>query len=345
MNALNNLRRFMLRVPIVYRLLIGNSLVILVLAAAATLLTRQFTGVPAAYLILLFSLLGFVLVFLLNYTTIRISLRSLDGLRQTIEQVGYERGSPPEAIHLDRDPDLQPLAEAINAMLSRLENYTQQLRALTERVTSAQEDERQRIARNLHDETSQSLSSLIISLERIERDLPPGASDLKNRIVQARQVATRTVEDLRKIIYDLRPTMLDDLGLIPAVRWYARTTLEEAGMRVQFEIPEENLRLPRHLETELFRIAQEGVNNIARHSNARRVIIRMVAETDHICLELDDNGTGFDVVETESSALNTKHLGLLGIQERAALVGGQVDILSEPGHGTLLRVCLPGRFR
>lgn len=345
MHTLNNIRRFMLRVPIVYRLLIGNSLIILMLATAATLVIRYFPAVSTAVLILAFSLVGILLVFLLNYLTIRISLHSLQDLRQTIEQVGYERGSPPEAIRLDKDPDLKPLAEAINAMLARLEVHNQQLRALTERVTSAQEDERQRIARNLHDETSQSLSSLIISLERIERDLPREAGELISRIEQARQIATRTVEDLRKIIYDLRPTMLDDLGLIPAVRWYARTTLEEAGMRVQFEIPEENLRLPRHLETELFRIAQEGVNNIARHSNARRVIIRLIAEADHLCLELDDNGSGFDVVETESSALNTKHLGLLGIQERAALVGGQVDILSEPGHGTILRVCLPGNFR
>ncbi len=345
MYTLNKIRRLLLRVPIVYRLLIGNSLIIFLLVAAGTLLSREFTQVSTGVLIFTFSALGICLVFIMNYATIRISLRSLDDLRQTIDQVGHEPASPPEAIQLDRDPDLQPLAEAINAMLGRLEAHNRQLRALTERVTHAQEDERQRIARNLHDETSQTLSSLIISLERIEKDLPREAKDLNNRIQQARQIATRTVEDLRKIIYDLRPTMLDDLGLIPAVRWYARTTLEEAGMRVQFEISDENLRLPRHLETELFRITQEGVNNIARHSNARRVVVRMFVEDDSLCLELDDNGGGFDVAETESSALSKKHLGLLGIQERAALLGGQVDILSEPDHGTLLRVCIPGNFR
>jgi two-component system, NarL family, sensor histidine kinase UhpB len=329
------------RVPIFYRLLVGNTTILVITTTSAILAVKYFRQVSIWVWILIFSIIGFSLVFILNYATIRISFRSLYGLINTLDQVSFEKTSLPARIILETDPDIQPLAESINAMLERLEHTTKQLRALSERATNAQETERKRIARNLHDDTSQALSTLIISLERLENDLPPDAQNLIERCRQARLVATRTLEDLRKIIYDLRPTMLDDLGLVPAMRWYARSIFEEAGIRVQFEIPQENLRLPDQLETELFRIIQEGVNNIARHSNARWVKIRMVQKSDHVLLELEDNGSGFDVKKTASTAVQNKRLGLIGIQERAALVGGEVSIHSEPDMGTLLQIKIP----
>lgn len=328
------------RVPIVYRLLLGNS-IIAISAIVGTFLIHQYTQIPESTLIAFCAIIGFVAIFLFNYFTVQISLRSLGELKHTIDQINLDDLSLPESIVLDTDPDLKPLADSINAMLIRLERSNRQLRALSERATHAQEEERRRIARNLHDDTSQSLSSIIISLERLEGDLPPDAANLKPRVIQARQITTRTLEDLRNIIYDLRPTMLDDLGLIPAVRWFARSTLESSGIQVTFQIPEEPLRLPEHLETELFRIAQEGVNNIFRHSNADQVIIRLFQEPDHICLEMEDNGSGFDVEHTVDTALTQKRLGLLGIKERATLVGGDVLINSQPGKGTILQVCIP----
>jgi two-component system sensor histidine kinase UhpB len=340
-DSLAKIQKRLMQVPIVYRLLIGNSAIVFISVLLGTLLTRQLTQVNTWVLILVFSVIGLLSVFLFNYATIRISLSSLEELQRTIDAVGFERVAIPKSIVIITDPDIQSLTDSINAMLSRLESHNQELRALSERATNAQEEERRRIARNLHDETSQSLSSLIIRLERIEGNLPPDSSELRNQLKQAREIATGTLEGLRKIIYDLRPTMLDDLGLVPAVRWYARSTLEAAGVRVQFEIPDEVLRLPAHLETELFRIAQEGLNNIANHSNARRVIVRLTQDAEHACLELDDDGSGFDVEATATSALPSKRLGLLGIQERVSLVGGDVDILSSPGQGTMLRVCVP----
>lgn len=339
-SILSKLQNQLKNVPIVYRLLVGNS-IIAFSAVAGTLLTHEYTQIPETTLIAFFAIIGFFTIFLFNYFTIQISLRSLAELQLTIDQINLDNPSLPESIVLDTDPDLRPLADSINAMLVRLERSNRQLRALSERATHAQEEERRRIARNLHDDTSQSLSSLIISLERLESDLPPDAVELKPRLIQARQITTRTLEDLRNIIYDLRPTMLDDLGLIPAVRWFARTTLEGSGIQVTFQTSEEPLRLPGNLETELFRIAQEGVNNIFRHSNADHVIIRLSQEPDHICLEMEDDGSGFDVERTADTALSQKRLGLLGIKERAALVGGSVLIDSQPGKGTLLQVCIP----
>lgn len=337
---LHRMQTLLKQVPIVYRLLVGNTLI----AAGAVIgmmLAHQYTSVSDTLLIAIFAFLGLILIFIFNYVTIRISLSSLGELQRTIDQVNLEKPVMPNSIVLETDPDLQPLAEAINSMLNRLEHHTQELRALSERATHAQEEERKRIARNLHDETSQSLSMLVINLEKLESDLPAEAASLRPRLRQAHQLATRTLDDLRKIIYDLRPTMLDDLGLVSAVRWYTRSVLEESGMHVSFDLPENHLRMPEHLETELFRIAQEGVNNIARHANATRVVIRLSQTPDFVCLEMEDNGSGFDVAESANTALTEKRLGLLGIQERATLVGGQISIDSQPGQGTLLRVCVP----
>lgn len=328
------------RVPIVYRLLVGNTLI----AAAAVMglmLAHEYTLVSDTLLVAIFAFLALVLIYIFNYITIRISLSSLDDLQGTIDQVNLDKSVMPSSISLKSDPDLQPLAESINSMLKRLEHHTQELRALSERATHAQEEERKRIARNLHDETSQSLSMLVINLEKLESELPTEAASLRPRLRQAHTLATRTLDDLRKIIYDLRPTMLDDLGLVSAVRWYARSVLEESGMQVSLDLPDNHMRLPEHLETELFRIAQEGVNNIARHANATQVVIRLSQAPNFVCLEMEDNGSGFDVAETANSALTEKRLGLLGIQERAALVGGEISIHSQPGQGTLLRICVP----
>lgn len=328
------------KVPIVYRLFIGNTLLAAVIAVAALLVHESFPG-SEFLLLLIFSGVGFLLLFAFNYLTIQVSLASLQDLQETIDQVSLDNPLLPEGIVLETDPDLQPLAQSINAMLVRLEHSRRQLRALSERSTHAQEEERRRIARNLHDETSQALSSLIISLEQIESTLPADAAHLRPRLRKSLQLANRTLEDLRNIIYDLRPTMLDDLGLVSAIRWYARTTLEESGIHVEFELPEQPVRLPEPIETELFRIIQEGINNIQRHAQASHVTLRLEHQPDYLCLELEDDGRGFDVPKTASTALLSKRLGLLGIQERAALLGGEIRIKSQPGTGTRLQVSLP----
>lgn len=328
------------KVPIVYRLFLGNTVLAALIAGAALLVHEAFPG-SEVLLVLVFSGIGFLLLFAFNYLTIQISLASLQDLQHTIDQVSLENPFLPDGIVLETDPDLQPLAHSINAMLVRLEHSRRELRALSERATHAQEEERRRIARNLHDETSQALSSLIISLEQIENALPADASHLRPRLRKSLELANRTLEDLRNIIYDLRPTMLDDLGLIPAIRWYARSTLEESGILLEFDFPEQPVRLPEHIETELFRIIQEGINNIRHHAQATRVILRLDCQPEYMFLELEDDGSGFDVPKTASTALLSKRLGLLGIQERAALLGGEIQVESHPGAGTRMRVSLP----
>lgn len=334
-------QRWALRVPILYRVLIGNAVVIVFGAIAGTILTRNLALTGAINLILLFSFFGILISLLVNYWIIKSALRPLHELRDALDRMRRERIPMPESLMKFEDPDFHHLVIAINSTLNQLEERTVQLRAISERAIDAQEEERVRIARGLHDETAQAISMLIIHLERIDRLIPVGQPELIRLAGEARKLAIRLLEDLRKIIWDLRPSILDDLGLVPAIRWYARSNLEEVGVQVDFSNHTEVLRLPSHLETTLFRVAQEAVSNILRHAEAKRVSIRLSQDLGQICLEIKDDGRGFDVARTADEAVSRKHLGLMGIQERMSLVGGEVEIDSAPGEGTRLQVSAP----
>lgn len=331
----------MLRFPILYRVLIGNSFVIICGAIVGTFLTRHLTLVGNVNLILLFSFFGILLTILVNYWIIKTALSPLPELGNALEQVESGQTSLPDPLLKYEDPEIHRLVVAINTMLIRLENRTLELQAISERAILAQEEERVRIARGLHDETAQSISMLIIHLEQIERLLPEGDPALRQRVVDVRQLATRLLEDLRKVIWNLRPSILDDLGLIPAIRWYARTNLSDLGVQVKFATNNETIRLPQHIETMLFRITQEAVSNILRHAEAREVDIWLGQENEAVILEIRDDGRGFDVEQISGQALSRKQLGLLGIHERVSLVGGQLKVDSAPGTGTRIFISVP----
>ncbi len=340
----SGLRQRLHRMSIVNRLLIGNSIVIIVSAVIGTLLSGHLdhilseTGVGPIILSLGF---GILLATVANYWVIKTALRPLQDLHEMVRRVQAE--SPDEQIRLpeDTNPDIRQLAATVNAMLDRLDTRTRQLRAISERLINAQEDERKRIARRLHDDTGQALSMLIMNLERMESLVPADASELQRRVTTARKLATRTLEDLRNVIYGLRPTMLDDLGLASAVRWYARSGLDEAGVQVKFDSLDEALRLPPQVETTLFRIAQEAISNIVRHAHAKSASIALWQEDGAACLWVEDDGCGFDLTCISTQALPLQHLGLLGMRERAELVGGEVMVDSAPGRGTRLEVHIP----
>jgi signal transduction histidine kinase len=143
------------------------------------------------------------------------------------------------------------------------------------------------------------------------------------------------------VIWDLRPSILDDLGLLSAIRWFAGTNLEAVGVTVDFLGAGEMTRLPSHVETLLFRISQEAVSNIIRHAGARKVSIRLWSEEGNVWLEIKDDGRGFDIEKTVGGAVYRNQLGLLGIQERVSLVGGGMEVESARGSGTCLRVRVP----
>jgi two-component system sensor histidine kinase UhpB len=341
------------RWPILYRLLLVNALVVAAGASAGTLLTKALVEQSAFTLAVLFTVGGVLLSIAANYAILRAALRPLSELTDTVDRV--RSGSTHLRADLDdQDPDLARLTAALNTMLDRLSLHTatieahrEQLRALSAQVITAQEDERKRIARELHDETSQSLASLIIALERIEAIIPEELAEARRRLASTRELAHDTLAGLRGLVVDLRPMVLDDLGLVSAIRWYAVSHLEREGVDTSF-VAEEIPRLPSRVETALFRIAQEAVNNVVKHADATQVTIRLnlepaePAQIKHLTLSIEDDGHGFEVDRFGQSGDDPlSRLGLFGIQERVAALGGQVTIESAPGKGTRLHVQIP----
>jgi two-component system sensor histidine kinase UhpB len=330
------------RTPILYRIAIGNAVIIVAGAIIGTFLTHLLTNISATlWHFVLFASIGIVISLLLNFTIIQAALHPLRDLRQIVNRIQAGQAEVTQLALEDTDPDIHRLTTALNSLITQLETSNQELRILSERAINAQEDERKRIARSLHDDTGQSISTLIINLERLENHIPTDNGELVNRLRSIRQMAAESLECLRSIIYDLRPAILDDLGLLPAIRWYARTNLEEAGIQVELDFPNELPTLPQALTTTLFRISQEGVNNIIRHSHAKNACISLVVQENEVYLQIKDDGHGFEPSRLSNEAINMQHWGLIGIQERIELVGGKMSISSDPAHGTTLMVNVP----
>ena len=208
-------------------------------------------------------------------------------------------------------------------------------------IFSIQEEERRRIARELHDETSQSLASLAANVEAVAGMLPSGADEAKARLRKVEQIAVNVLDEIHRLIYELRPTLLDDLGLVAATRWLADNNLGAAGIVVNFKTTGRVRRLPPKLETTLFRVIQEAVSNIARHAYAKSVDVALHFKKGTIAVRVRDDGEGFDVEEAISSKDRPRGLGLLGMKERVELMNGTWSIRSRPGSGTEVDIEIP----
>ena len=219
-----------------------------------------------------------------------------------------------------------------------LRKAEERLRAYAAHVEYAREDERTRIAREVHDELGQSLTGLKMDLSWLEKRLPEdleaaAAGRLKSMF---RRVDT-TIQSVRRISSALRPQVLDDVGLIATLKWQAKEFQVRTGIRCNVELPAEELALDQARSTAAFRILQEALANVARHAGATRVDISLRVHIDHFILKIADNGRGVSEVELHSP----KSLGLLGIRERAFLLGGSVDIESKVGKGTTVTLSIP----
>ena len=212
---------------------------------------------------------------------------------------------------------------------------------LLRKLISVQEEERRRMARELHDETSQALTALILSLKTTSQSRPAAESGLVDKLDDLETVARGLLENVHRLIFDLRPSVLDDLGLVAAVRWYADSRLGPTGTRVHLETEGTERRLPSQIETAVFRVAQEALTNVARHAEAGNAAISLSFKDAILRVEVEDDGKGFDVAAVERSADSTRGLGLLGMRERAGLLDGNLTIDSAPDSGTTVIVEVP----
>jgi signal transduction histidine kinase len=206
------------------------------------------------------------------------------------------------------------------------------LRDLSAKLVRVQEEERRALSRELHDEAGQSFSAILMEAENL-LDMPQ-RGDLHRHLESIRNLAQRGLSEARDMALLLRPSMLDDFGLLPALNWQARETGKRTGLRVQVnaaELPED---LPEEHKTCIYRVVQEALNNVARHAQASAVQVSLQGRPFEISLSVQDDGTGFD-------AQRVRGLGLLGMEERVHHLGGTFVIDSQPGRGTLLKINLP----
>jgi signal transduction histidine kinase len=211
---------------------------------------------------------------------------------------------------------------------------------LLKKVVSAQEDERRHLSRELHDEMGQRLTSILINLKVLEGMKDPTQEE--QLFAEIKNIVSHTLDSIHHLALELRPSVLDDLGLVPALEHYVKTCPRRCGFEVDFAvIGMDSKRLPREIETTLYRITQESLTNAARHSQADRVSLLLERRGNSVVVIVEDNGKGFNVKEAMSPGSERSQLGLYGIEERAILVGGKLTIESTPGKGATIFVEVP----
>jgi len=215
------------------------------------------------------------------------------------------------------------------------------MRFYARQITQAQESERRRIARELHDDTIQSLVALSRRLEALgtAEDLSP--EQVADSIAELREATGEIIKRVRRFSQDLRPSILDDLGLLPTLEELTSNMDRQDGLRADFEVKGEERRLSSEMELTLFRIAQEALNNVRRHADANHVVTRVELTDSAVKMTVEDNGKGFNPPTLTDHPTVAGKLGLIGMHERARLLGGSLAVTSEPGEGTKVLVTVP----
>lgn len=227
----------------------------------------------------------------------------------------------------------------LEALYAALKDRDARRADLVRKLLSAQEDERRRIARELHDETCQTVAALAVGLDTVRRAATPEEAGAK--LEDARALASRTLDGLHRVIFDLRPSVLDDLGLASAVRWWVARHLTPAGITARLEIENLEDRLPPSIEIPVFRAVQEALTNVLRHSGARTVLVQMARERGRLTVDVEDDGRGFTPSDVATPSETGQGLGLLGMRERIEILGGSLTLDSSPGAGTHVAFTMP----
>jgi PAS domain S-box-containing protein len=220
----------------------------------------------------------------------------------------------------------------------QVRDYTERLQTLSRRLVEAQEEERRHVARELHDEIGQVLTAVAISLHNLKGICPEEATA---QVEEGIAIVDRAIQQVRNLSLDLRPAMLDDLGLVAALRWCAERQGERAGCTIHFVARSSGTLLPPELKNTCFRVAQEALTNVLRHAGARNVWLELQETDEELRLSVRDDGAGFDLQAARQRASTGGAFGLLSMQERVELLGGRITIDTSPGRGTTIHVRFP----
>jgi two-component system sensor histidine kinase UhpB len=324
------------RRPLFQKVIIANTILIALGALMGLYLEQKYIEGGELGFLILFIVSGVSLSILVNYLLVKLAFRPLDDVTETMKAIraGHRGIRVPE---ITDDPQIEQLSKSLNSMLNSMERQRKRAAAS---VIQAQEEERKRIARELHDETSQSLTGLVIGIRMVEETIPDEQPDLRERLQNINDLAHATLNEVHTMAVRLRPSVLDDLGLSAALRSYVKEFSENTGINVDLQLLAMAERLSPEMETVLYRVVQEALTNVARHSgagNCRVILQRKDAKLEGV---ISDDGRGFDS-ETVMMSENGSGLGLHGMKERIELVGGSLDFDSRPNEGATVYIEVP----
>ena len=223
-------------------------------------------------------------------------------------------------------------------LIKTIRRHRQELRRLTEKLFQTQEEERRRIARELHDEAGQALTAVKLGLDRLEEALPAEDQALRGQVEEIRQMLLRTSSEIRRLSYRLHPTLLSDLGLEPALDLYLKGVTSHSHLKIDFRMVGFDHRLEPNMETVLYRFSQETLNNTIKHSQAEHFRLSIIKSYPKIIFLAEDDGIGFD---GRIGGNGKRSLGLLGMRERTSLLEGTFQLKSHQGEGTKIRIEIP----
>jgi PAS domain S-box-containing protein len=235
------------------------------------------------------------------------------------------------------EAELRRLHQEQQRAEAQMRESRDRLRELSSALQTIREEEKSRIARELHDELGQALTALKMDAAAIETELDHAQSALRQRTEGMKQLIDTTVASVRRISADLRPVMLDNLGLMPTLEWLAREFTQRTGIPIDLDLPEEDLGVSGDAATAIFRITQEALTNVSRHSRADWVGIEVKRHGGNVEVRISDNGKGF----TEAQRRKVRSFGLLGMHERAFVLGGELTVSSPPSGGTQIEAVIP----
>ena len=337
-----SLRERLVRLPLLYKVLIANVAIVVlgaVVGTSVTVLTVHRSGSENPFALALgFALIGIVLSVAVNFLVLRAAFRSLEGLERAATAVAEGDLSVRAEPASFGDPQLAHLAGTFNATLDELARDRDELRSLASQVIRAQEEERKRISRELHDDTAQVLFAQLLRLTALKgspnEEVRRSAADLEGSTAEA-------LEGVRRLALELRPPALDDLGLLAALGELAQRYSEQLAIPVDYQARGARGRLPAEVELVLYRVAQEALTNVAKHAHASHVWIDLDRTAGDVTISIRDDGIGFDPALAVASDGRGLGLGLFGMEERVALVGGAFKIWPRRHGGTEIFAFIP----
>lgn len=263
----------------------------------------------------------------------RLLRRKRDELERSLINLG-KMVEKAEAMVSQVSVAVEYLAGNLEVMADRWEGMKARY-AIGERVIRAQEEERRRVAREIHDGPAQAMANVVLRAEICERLLQSGRSEVAQELSQLKTLVKESLRELRRIIFNLRPMTLDDLGLVPTLNRYLENLRNHEGLPVDFSVLGEEARLPSMMEVALFRFVQEAVNNARKHANAQRIQVTIeYADDRDVVVTVEDDGVGFDPEALAGDPAQRESFGLMSMKERIELLDGEFSVASTPGKGT-----------